>query len=292
MKNRFGVIDIGSNSVRMVIYDLDQAPPAKLFNEKVYCALGRDLTETGRLNPVGMSAAMAGLRAYADIAAQEGLVALDVVGTAALRDASDGAAFIERVEQETGLRIRLISGEEEARYAALGVLSHSPGADGIVGDFGGGSLEFARVVQGRIEATTSKPYGAFRALAMGETAEQVIQSGLSELKPVYGESPALYAIGGSWRALAQAYKRDALHDAHDLQGYSIPRGDMVDFCTKIEALSPEDLIAAYGFDDNKAALAPISALVLRQVMTGLSPDRLIVSTAGIRDGIVYDFRNS
>lgn len=291
MKNSFGVIDIGSNSVRMVIYDVAQNPPVQVYNEKVYCALGRDLTQTGKLNPEGVVAALQGLKAYAAVAKDRGLVRLDVVGTAALRDASDGSAFIERAQSETGLMIRLITGDEEARYAALGVLSLDPHADGIVGDFGGGSLEFARIGSGNITATISKPYGAFRALSMQDGAEKMIGEGLRELIPIYGNTPALYAIGGSWRSLAQAYLIDHGLAGRKLQGCSISRDEILPFCDKVMALSPDDMALLYNIEDQRAALAPISAFVLKQVMTVLSPARMVVSMAGIRDGIVYDFNN-
>lgn len=290
MKNNFGVIDIGSNSVRMVIYDLATTPHPHVYNEKVFCALGRDLSKTGKLNPEGAEAALAGLRDYAQVARNHELDHLDVVATAALRDAQDGQDFINKAQNETGLSIRLITGDEEARYAALGVLSLDPGAEGIVGDFGGGSLEFAKISAGKIGETVSKPYGAFRALAMEHLAAWQISSGLQELFPVYGNAPALYSIGGSWRALAQAYMLETGHDA-ELQGYQIPNAEIVPFCEKIISLSPDEVRTLYKIEDKRAALAPISAFVLHQVMTVLKPARMVVSQAGIRDGIVYDFNN-
>lgn len=292
MKNNFGVIDIGSNSVRMVVYDVSRQPPVQVYNEKVFCALGRDLTQTGKLNPEGAEAALEGLKSYASVARERGLVRLDVVGTAALRDATDGNSFIERAQAETGLMIRLISGDEEARYAALGVMALDPVADGIVGDFGGGSLEFARLKHGVISATVSRPYGAFRVLAMQGGAGETIEAGLRDLVPVYGDTPALYAIGGSWRALAQAWQMEYGQAGRLLQGFSIERADIVPFCDRIIKISPAEITRLYKLEDQRAALAPVSAFVLKQVMTVLSPARMIVSMAGIRDGIVYDFYNT
>lgn len=289
MKNSFGVIDIGSNSVRMVIYDLTQSPPVQTFNEKVFCALGRDLTTTGKLNPEGAEAALGGLRDYARVAQEQSLAHLDIVGTAALRDASDAPEFVARIAIETGLSIRLISGDEEARYAALGVMSLDPSAQGIVADFGGGSLEFAWIKDGATGETISQPYGAFRVLSMKD-ADATLKEGLNKMLPAYGGSPALYSIGGSWRALAQAFMIDAGQEA-DLQGYEISRAEIIFFCDKIAALTGDDVRALYKIEDKRAALAPVSAFVLKQVMTILEPQKLVVSLAGIRDGIVYDFNN-
>lgn len=290
MKSSFGVIDIGSNSVRMVIYDLTQSPPLQTFNEKVFCALGRDLSSTGKLNPEGAEAALGGLRDYARVAQEQSLDHLDIVGTAALRDASDAPEFIARVAIETGLSIRLISGDEEARYAALGVISLDPVAHGIVADFGGGSLEFAWIKDGTTGETISQPYGAFRVLAMKEAAEATLKGGLTKMLPAYGGSPALYSIGGSWRALAQAYMMDAGQEV-ELQGYEISRENIIPFCDKIAALTADEVRTIYKIEDKRAALAPVSAFVLKQVMTILKPHKLVVSLAGIRDGIVYDFNN-
>jgi exopolyphosphatase/guanosine-5'-triphosphate,3'-diphosphate pyrophosphatase len=290
MKNSFGVIDIGSNSVRMVIYDLMQSPPVQIFNEKVFCALGRDLAATGKLNPEGAEAALGGLRDYARIAQEHALDRLDVVGTAALRDASDAPEFIARVAAETGLSIRLISGDEEARYAALGVLSLDPAANGIVADFGGGSLEFAWIANGKVGETISQPYGAFRVLSMKDEAEDILAKGLQQMSTGYGKAPALYSIGGSWRALAQAYMLEAGHET-ELQGYEIAGADIIPFCEKIAVLTADDVRTLYKIDDKRAVLAPVSAFVLKQVMTILGPRKMVVSMAGIRDGIVYDFNN-
>ena len=284
----YGVIDIGSNSVRLVIFDASSSPPHQLINEKVFCGLARDLDRTGRLSPAGAAEALTGLIAYGKIVRESALKQLDVVGTAALRDAADGAEFIRRVADEAGLSIRLISGHEEARYAALGVLALAPAAEGLVADFGGGSLEFAKIEAGQIGATISRPYGAFRALAMGDTAQTQLADGLSDLIPAYGNAPALHTIGGSWRALAQAYAQDQGQADLHLQGYTIPTAEMTAFCQTITGCEPAYLRDRYGFEENRATLAPISALVLHQVLEILKPDQMVVSLAGIRDGIVYD----
>lgn len=135
-ENGFAVIDIGSNSVRMVIYDVSVCPPYQVFNEKVYCALGRDLATTGRLNPDGVKAALKALQAYQLIARSQSVGRIRTVATAAIRDAEDGDDFIRMVRDIAGLSIRVLSGAEEAQYAAEGVLAFDPMADGVVADFG------------------------------------------------------------------------------------------------------------------------------------------------------------
>ena len=284
----YGVIDIGSNSVRLVVFDVDKSPPLQLVNEKVFCGLARDIDRTGRLNPEGADEALLGLIAYGRAVRAHNLARLDVVGTAALRDAEDGVDFIQRVSAEAGLDIRIISGHEEARYAALGVLALDPQAQGLVADFGGGSLEFAKIEQGHISETISRPYGAFRAMAMGAGAADQLAAGLQELAPLYAGAPALHTIGGSWRALAQAYAQEQGQPEQKLQGYAIPAAEMKSFCEQIAGAAPNYLRSRYDFEEKRAALAPISALVLHQVLDVLKPAQMVVSLAGIRDGIVYD----
>ena len=284
-----GVIDIGSNAVRMVIYDTSHTPPVQIYNEKVFCPLGKDLAGTGLLNSDGKRLALEGLHEYAGVARAHKLQKLDVVGTASLRDAKDGDDFVRRIDGETGLQVRVISGHQEARYAALGVLSLDRQAQGIVGDFGGGSLEFARIKDQTIGETASRPYGAFRAVGMGDQAAQIIGDGLRELSSQYGDAAALHIVGGSWRSLAQAHLDEAGQTRETLQGYEIPRSEMLDFCQAIQKADIAVLMEKYKFEDKRAALAPISAFVLAQVLEGLRPQKIVVSLAGIRDGILYDF---
>lgn len=282
------VIDIGSNSVRLVVYDTSQSPPSQIVNEKIFCGLARDLSKTGKLNPHGVAEALEGLIAYGALARHHNPDGIDVVGTAALRDAADGADFVRRVAAEAGLEIRIIEGEEEARYAALGVLALDPAANGIVADFGGGSLEFARVRGGEIFETLSRPYGAFRVMAMADRAAE-LDTGLRELEERFGRAPALHAIGGSWRALAQGYAQDMGDQPATLQGYTLDPVLMSGFCQIIAGADPEELKTRYGFEDKRATLAPASAFVLHRVLEILKPDKMVVSLAGIRDGILSDF---
>lgn len=285
----YGVIDIGSNAVRMVIYDVTQVAPRQIYNEKVFCPLGKEIGTTGLLNSDGKRLALEALHEYAGIARQHELKNFAIVATASLRDAQDGPDFIRRIDGETGLQVKVISGDQEARYAALGVLALDPAAQGIVGDFGGGSLEFACIWNGTIGDKVSRPYGAFRAIGMGDQAQQIIGEGLQELFPVYGGQEALHAVGGSWRSLAQAYLDEAGQVRETLQGFEIGHAEMTDFCAVIERAEPALLQSRYKFEDKRAALAPISAFVLGQVLEKLKPGKLVVSLAGIRDGIVHDF---
>lgn len=143
------VVDIGSNSVRLVIYDRLWRSPATLFNEKSLCAIGRHMVTTGRLDEDGTEAAIAALRRFREITAALGVSRVDAVATAAVRDAKNGNEFVVRARDALGSPIKILTGEEEARLAAEGVLAAIPDADGVVGDLGGGSLELAFVSSGK-----------------------------------------------------------------------------------------------------------------------------------------------
>lgn len=287
----FAVIDIGSNSVRMVIYDISQSPPEQIFNEKVYCAMGRDLGTTGRLNPEGAEAAFDTVHSYLTVAKEHGVGHIRAVATAAVRDAVDGPEFVEKVEKSMGLKAQVLSGEEEARYAAAGVLALDTQADGIVADFGGGSLELALVRDGRIVETVSLPLGAFRVRAMGDKAEEQITKFLSTYHDRFGHQKAMYAIGGSWRALAKAHMfRHGLKQ--DVQGYAIPASSLIAFCKVIEVTSTDVLEERYKLEGHRASLAPDAAKMLRLLVESLNPAIFVTSEAGVRDGLVYEFLSS
>lgn len=283
-----GVIDIGSNSVRMVVYDIAHDPPEKIFNEKVICPLGRDLATTGLLNPDAVDTAFKGLQAYKILSDIYQVVSLQVVGTAALRDAANGIDFIDHVQKELGMKIRIISGDEEASYAARGVLMFAPDADGVVADFGGGSLELARVYADTIHDTVSLPMGAYRVQSMGDSARSNISNFLQPLKPRFGNLDNLYAIGGSWRLLALAHMRGE-GIKQDLQGYTIAASTMIEFCKYIRGLDETTIASQYRVESHQAKLSGIAAFTLESVLSDLNIQNFIVSTAGVRDGVAHEF---
>ncbi len=169
---RVGVVDVGSNSVRLVVYEALSRSPAYFFNEKVLCGLGAELTETGRLAPKGRERALAALRRFAALAERMRVDALDGVATAAVREASDGAEFVEEVAAKTGIRLRVASGEDEARLAAQGVLMGWPDAEGVVADLGGASMELARVGNGVVTGGMTLPLGPLRLAGLKDAAAQ------------------------------------------------------------------------------------------------------------------------
>ena len=160
--SRVGVVDVGSNSVRLVVFDGAARSPAYFYNEKIMCGLGAGLRETGRLNPEGKLRAMVAIRRFQKLAQGMGIPPLTAVATAAVREAEDGPAFREEIERETGLSLWVIDGEEEARLSAQGVLLGWPEADGLVCDIGGSSMELAVVTGGTVGKRLTSPLGPLK----------------------------------------------------------------------------------------------------------------------------------
>jgi exopolyphosphatase/guanosine-5'-triphosphate,3'-diphosphate pyrophosphatase len=169
---RIGVIDVGSNSVRLVVFDGMARSPAYFYNEKVLCGLGAGLSETGLLNRDGIRRALATLHRFTALAARMDLSGMIAVATAAVRDAEDGGAFCEQVERETGLQLHVASGAEEARLSAKGVLLGWPQADGLVCDMGGSSVELAQVADGEIGECTTGPLGPLKLADISGTEKR------------------------------------------------------------------------------------------------------------------------
>jgi exopolyphosphatase/guanosine-5'-triphosphate,3'-diphosphate pyrophosphatase len=272
----------------MVIFDCQHKIPVQIFNEKIFCGLGQDIPATKKLNKNAVATALLGLKAFSLLAKAKNVKKIITVGTAALRDAKDSKSFLARVKRETGLSIKIISGHDEAHYAALGVMSLEPEAKGLVADFGGGSLEFAKISNKKISSELSFPVGAFRIKPLKNKAFDHIQDILLPAFQSIKYTPNLYVIGGSWRALAQAYYIDQKKQGVRLHGCVMSASELIKFCHKVERMTSSQLIKIYRLEHHRAQLLPISSLALRAVVETLSIQNIIVSVAGIRDGIIFD----
>ena len=199
------VIDIGSNTVRLVVYTGSRRAPAVFLNEKVTARLGRDLMGSGRMPDKAMDLALSGLARFALILKDLDVTDVQCVATAAVRDASNGAQFLERV-RALGLDPRLLSGEEEARYAALGVIGAFPKAQGLVADLGGGSLELVELANGECGQGVSLPLGTLRLAPLrakgDEPFRKAVTAALDGVRWARDVPGPLYLVGGTWRALA------------------------------------------------------------------------------------------
>ena len=290
--SRVGVVDVGSNSVRLVVFDGAARSPAYFFNEKVMCALGAGLAETGRLNPAGKARALAALRRFKVLADGMGASPLTAVATAAVREAEDGPAFREEVEREIGLRLWVIDGDEEARLSAQGVLLGWPGAYGMVSDIGGSSMELAELRGGRVGRRVTSPLGPFRLAGIGGGKKGLkahIAGAVNQLKDEMGpQRDRLFLVGGSWRAFARVDMLRRNYPLLVLHEYRMSRADVAETVKFIESATLPDLIARTGISEARLSLVPVAALVLRELVKTFKPHDIAVSSYGIREGMLYE----
>ncbi|NKX43468.1 Ppx/GppA family phosphatase [Roseibacterium sp. KMU-115] len=290
---RVGVIDIGSNSVRMVIFDGAARSPAYFFNEKILCGLGAGFAETRRLNPEGKIRALAALRRFARLAKAAEVSPLLAVATAAVRDAEDGQEFRDRVLAEAGLDIHVIDGAEEARLSAQGVLLGWPGAHGLICDIGGSSMELAELKgSGKVGQRATSDLGPLKLMGItgGKKALRAhIKAELAELTKGFPEEPGrLFLVGGSWRAIARIDMERRGYPLKVLHEYRMTPKGILDTIKYIGKTDLEELRARTGTSAERMRLVPLAAEVLRVLVRKLHPKEIAVSSYGIREGLLYE----
>ncbi|MEP5730760.1 MAG: Ppx/GppA family phosphatase [Sulfitobacter sp.] len=289
---RVGVVDVGSNSVRMVVFDGAARSPAYFYNEKIMCALGAGMAETGHLSPQGRIRALSAMRRFKKLAEGMGISELTVVATAAVRDAKDGPSFCADVLRDTGLRIWVIDGREEARLSAQGVLLGWPGAYGLICDIGGSSMELAEISRGRVGRRETSALGPLklRDLKGGAKARnQHIKEVIHDLKNSMGaQRDRLFLVGGSWRAIARIDMLRREYPLHVLHEYRMtPRA--VNATVKfIKSMDREELRALAGVSASRIALVPYAAEVLHRLVKTFKPKDIAISSYGIREGMLYE----
>ena len=289
---RVGVVDVGSNSVRLVIFDGAARSPAYFFNEKVMAGLGAGMADTGRLNPEGKVRAFAAIKRFQLLADAIGIAPLTAVATAAVREAEDGPAFREEIQRETGLRLWVIDGEEEARLSAQGVLLGWPGAEGLVCDIGGSSMELATLAEGRVGRRVTSKLGPqqLKTIKGGKKGVKAhIRSEIEKLVDVVGREPKrLFLVGGSWRAIARIDMERRGYPLAVLHEYRMTRKDILETVKYIAGHAPEDLRLRTGIGESRMDLVPLASLVLKELVKQVKPGEIAISSYGIREGMLYE----
>jgi len=288
----FGVVDIGSNSIRLVVFDRLCRAPWVVFNEKVLCGLGRGLEKSGRLNEDGATMAVANLTRFVRLADAMGVGVLDMVATAAVRDADNGREFVRMVERRCGRSIRIISGEEEARLSALGVLSGMPDANGAMGDLGGGSLELVVLEKGVIGDHVTMPIGPLRLMDATEgdrdKARKIVDQHLEELGWLADlKGRVFFPVGGAWRSLARIHMEQSRYPLHVIHNYELGRREVEEMARVIGRLGRRSLATIRGVPRRRLDSLPLAALVLERVLRIAKPDRVVFSAYGLRDGLMH-----
>jgi exopolyphosphatase/guanosine-5'-triphosphate,3'-diphosphate pyrophosphatase len=288
-----GVIDIGSNSVRLVVYEGALRSPAPIFNEKVLCGLGRSIASTGRLGAEPQERALAALARFRTIATILQVRCLRAIATAAVREAADGPDFIANGEAACGIRIEVLTGEQEADLAAKGIMMGFVGDDGVAGDLGGGSLEVIDIAGVTLNNAMTLPLGGLRLIdttsdrldkALGIVDEQLARVPWL----ASGKGRRFYAVGGTWRALAKLHMEQTNYPLRVMHGYALQTRTAIDFCEAVR--KAKKLAAVVGVDKiskPRREVLPYGALVLERLLRRLEPSEVVFSVFGIREGLVY-----
>jgi exopolyphosphatase/guanosine-5'-triphosphate,3'-diphosphate pyrophosphatase len=288
---RTGIIDIGSNSVRLVVYEGPARLPAVLFNEKVMAGLGRSLAETGAIDPAAMGAALVALARFAWLAREMRVTSLRTVATAAVRDASNGPDLLSAAIA-LGLTPEVLSGDDEATASGLGVISAIPEADGIVGDLGGGSLELVRVVAGTVTDRVSFPLGVLRLAAIRGEGKGALERRVAALIRGAGwfgrgKGLPLYTVGGSWRALARLDMHLTGYPLPVNHGYAMSREEVARLGRTLSHIEKGKLKAITNLSSARVPTLQDAAALLTALLKQLDSRGTIASAFGLREGLLF-----
>jgi exopolyphosphatase/guanosine-5'-triphosphate,3'-diphosphate pyrophosphatase len=288
------VIDLGSNSVRLVIYDCSSTHPQPYFNEKVVAGLAQGIEKTGELSPEGVELASAALFRFARLCRQLDVERVMILATAAVREARNGPAFVDRIESNCGVKVEIVSGEREASLSAKGILASNPGADGLVADIGGGSLDVIELDNGKPGRFATLPLGTIRLpehvgfdrKKAKSWAEELI-GGVDWLGDLKGRN--FYPIGGAWRALGRTAMDHASYPLEIIDNYVIDRQRATDIAQLVGSQSAASLKSLPSIPKRRAETVPFAAIVMERLLKVIRPDRVVFSASSMREGCVYEY---
>ncbi len=287
---RCGVVDLGSNSVRLVVYEGHTRNPMPIFNEKAVLRLGRGMEQTGRLNEDGVRQALTVMQRYFAVAQAMGAQPFEVLATAAVRDAENGPAFVQTLrDRMPGVPIHILSGTEEASYSADGMLCGIPAANGILADIGGGSLEVVRLVDGTRGPSQTLKLGVIRLTdrSGGDPvrARAIAEADLQSV-PWLAEAAGsdLYLVGGAWRALARIHMAQTGYPLQMVHHYTIVREEARDLAGLIATAPRKVLERLPAAPRRRIDDLPFAAVVLRRLLRITSARRVVFSASGLREG--------
>ncbi len=293
VKGPVAVVDIGSNSVRLVAYDGLTRAPTPIFNEKALCGLGNGVAKTGELSAASVAKALAALRRYRTLIKIMDVQQVYAFATAAARDATNGPAFVAQASAAVGAPVALLSGRREAELSALGVISGIHEPDGIVADLGGGSLELIEIKGTKVGKGITLPLGGLSLMDASNqslrNAAKIAQEQLEDAKLLTRlRGRTLYAVGGTWRALAKLHMRQRNYLLSIMHGYNIPAREAADFAGLVERVNAEALVAVEAVTPARRPLLAYGAIVLDELIRKAQPKQVTISASGIREGLLYE----
>jgi exopolyphosphatase/guanosine-5'-triphosphate,3'-diphosphate pyrophosphatase len=287
------VIDIGSHSVRLVVYEGAVRSPAPLFNEKVPCGLGRNLVSTGQLSEQGVVRAIKALGRFKGILRNLRVKNVRAIATAAVREAENGATFIAAAEATLGFSIQVLSGEREAELAAYGIEMGFLAPDGIAGDLGGGSLELIDISGGKRRAAITLPLGGLRLLDQAnkqvDRALEIIDGQLARVPWIAGgKGRTFFAVGGTWRALGKLHMNMTNYPLRVMHGYRLSPRDVLGVAETLrKAKRFTDIKGGESVSRVRREVLPFGTLVLERLVKRMEPSEVVFSVFGIREGLLY-----
>ena len=290
---RQAVIDIGSNTIRLVVYAGWPRAPLPIYNEKSRVKLGACLAGNGEIDKATMKKALAALARFETLARTMQVNSLRVVATAATREAKNGHELVEKAAA-LGINVEVLDGDAEATAAGYGVLSDNPLANGYVGDLGGGSLELIRISDGKLGARVSLPLGTLRHdILTGKSPKQITQMLRNDIAKTMGKRAfpmetglPFYMIGGSWRSFARLHMHATGYPLTILSNYEmlpeVPE-TLAPLVQDRDALIQSNVVAA-----GRIAELPGAAALLGGIVGLLKPRKLVTSIYGLREGLLYE----
>jgi exopolyphosphatase/guanosine-5'-triphosphate,3'-diphosphate pyrophosphatase len=296
---RIGVIDLGSNSLRLVVFERVGAAVFAVLNEKVMCGLARGIAATGRLDRAGLAPARVNLRRFTALARAVGVDHLAVLATAAVRDASDGQAFADEIARECDVPVKILKGPEEAYLSAAGVVAGIPAANGVIGDLGAGSIELAEVGpepargggSAAIGAGVSLPLGPLRLAEFGgspRTIAEAVETAFFATPPARAAAGrSLYLVGGAARAIARLHMEHVGYPLHIVHQYGIGRGEAEGFFEIVGRLSRKTVERIATIPRKRLETVPLAAFILRRLIAVAAPRRVVFSAFGLREGYAW-----
>jgi exopolyphosphatase/guanosine-5'-triphosphate,3'-diphosphate pyrophosphatase len=287
------IVDIGSNSVRLVAYQGLSRAPTPIFNEKAMCGLGKGVVTTGRLPEEGVEKALKALKRYRALCETMGVLDIEVIATAAARDAANGLAFLEAARAAIGRNIILLSGRREAELSALGIVSAVHEPNGVVGDLGGGSLELIDVKGDVLGKGVTLPLGGLALMDASKKsprdATRIARKAIADAKPLeHLKGRTFYAVGGTWRSLAKLHMRQRNYPLGVMHNYRIQTNEAADFAALVEHV---DSAAIEDIESVSAARRPLlayGAIVLDEIIRRAKPREIVISAAGVREGLLFE----
>jgi exopolyphosphatase/guanosine-5'-triphosphate,3'-diphosphate pyrophosphatase len=287
------VLDIGSNSVRLVVYERHARALTPLYNEKSSCALGRGVGQTGKLAEANVAQALNAIKRYALVTRMMQVGKVYILATSAVRDASNREEFVAAVEALMEAEVRVLSGEEEAHFAALGTVAGIPGFSGVVGDLGGGSLELSVIRDGADTDGHSYELGVIRL--QDDSGGSPVRAGAivrerleHSLLGKHTKGADFVAIGGTWRSLAKLHQNVRHYPLHMVQHYTVSAEDMIGLCAEIVGAGSLKSYPGSEFaSSSRRELVPFGAAVLSEVLKAGRFENVVFSALGVREGYLY-----